>query len=1190
MEEPRQTKPTGIPRLSKIPVPGQTTSASKLPVPRSNSVRASPSRESLKPSATTGQLRNPKLRTAASRDQLTTTTSSPPAVRSVSSPHTRTSLSHTSGNARNAASKANPGFTPQPMRLLKPGGQPANQSSRSTSASRAPKRQPSQQWISAATVDEPLIEEPEHTVTVEYVGDDIGLESPPDSAGLRPSLAERTMETLSRLPSSPSVKGKAAASFFDVTSGSGQSPSRPASSHQSEGSSGQSRVGSRPGSRVDLDSPVSSTFGSRIATYQTTVSTVESIPLRGRRSIQSFQLHSVKTPAKGVRTSVQEIRSPSTIAFPRTRTPSPEKQAPDAAMSRFGANTVATGLKKRQSVNGLFKKPSTPALRKKPSTETTRKASSASQMSSAASNEGTHPSGGSVVSGSTALTVDSGDSTPGQTYRKASSALREQIAKAKAAKRAVASQQSSSELGASVPEEPPLVPTDNSFDFGLHRDPFNQHRDDKSQEKVLRSRLETARTSGRLNIAAMGLREIPADVLNMYNLELVGQSGGAWAESVDLTRFVAADNELEMIAESVFPDVDPQEFADDEDSQGNIFLGLETLDLHGNMLITLPMGLRRLSLLTSLNLSVNRLANNSLEVISQITPLRDLKLGGNLLYGPLDPCFSNLKNLEILDLHGNNIASLPTNFGSLSRLRILNISENSFETLPFETLAALPLTELIARKNQLRGTLVEESVQSLPTLQILDVSSNQLAHICSTGHSIAMPALHQLCVSMNRLQSLPDIGTWVALHTIAADENSINAIPEGFTKLAQLRSVDFSSNDIRVIPAEIGQMQSLAMLRLSGNPLREKKFSTMSTEELKEILAQRLEPPEEHFETQPEPQPEPESEPQPEPQAEPRAEPHPEFQVEVQPEPQPKSQPDPQPVPAQTDGGIETPVPQVIEPVAAHDEADDSRSDMDDFATPPTSAPASPARSRSETITGQTWPVKAGGVLDRSNTESSSLHPVICSKLAANNQVKEIQLHHNLFTCLPESLTFFAETMTALSLAHNQLVGESYLGGASGNEKIELPALKELNLSHNHITGLGPLVAHLIAPNLENVDVSFNRVSSLPPGTTLRDAFPRLVVLLISNNHLVELEPESIRGMRIVDASNNDIAHLNPRIGLLGGVLERLEVSGNRFRVPKWSVLERGTEATLRWLRGRVPVAEMGEAARGEGGEVEELD
>jgi Leucine-rich repeat (LRR) protein len=289
-----------------------------------------------------------------------------------------------------------------------------------------------------------------------------------------------------------------------------------------------------------------------------------------------------------------------------------------------------------------------------------------------------------------------------------------------------------------------------------------------------------------------------------------------------------------------------------------------------------------------------------------------------------------------------------------------------------------------------------------------------------------------------------------------------------------------------------------------------------------------------------------------------------------------------------------------VEDAAKHADDDDSRSDLDDFVTPPTSSLASPDPLRLETAT---WPVKSGGVLDRSNTQSSSLHPVICSKLAASHKVYEVQLHHNLFTALPESLTFFAQTLTALSVAYNQLVGESYLGGASSNEGLDLPSLKELNLAHNHITGLGPLVTHLRAPQLQKLDVSFNRLAALPPGTQLRDTFPNLTVLLASNNHLADLDPESIRGLKVVDAANNDIAHLNPRIGLLGGGgssstnngaggLERLEVSGNRFRVPRWNVLERGTEATLRWLRGRVPVAEMagwkGEDGQGEGDE--ELD
>lgn len=100
----------------------------------------------------------------------------------------------------------------------------------------------------------------------------------------------------------------------------------------------------------------------------------------------------------------------------------------------------------------------------------------------------------------------------------------------------------------------------------------------------------------------MGLKEIPTEVLKMYDLESLDRPGGAWAESVDLTRFVAADNELETIDDAIFPDTDPSDLANEDESEGRLFGGLESLDLHGNTLIALPMGLRRLQLLTSLNL------------------------------------------------------------------------------------------------------------------------------------------------------------------------------------------------------------------------------------------------------------------------------------------------------------------------------------------------------------------------------------------------------------------------------------------------------------------------------------------------------------------------------------------------------------------------------------------------------------
>lgn len=528
--------------------------------------------------------------------------------------------------------------------------------------------------------------------------------------------------------------------------------------------------------------------------------------------------------------------------------------------------------------------------------------------------------------------------------------------------------------------------------------------------------------------------------------------------------------------------------------------------------------------------------NESLEVIGRMTSLRDLRLAKNLLLGPLRSELNGLKDLEILDLQGNTISALPHDIHQMARLRILNLNENSIDSLSFQELAQLPLTELLVRKNKLSGTLIEEGVASLPQLQTLDVSANQLARLVPLGSAISLPELHVLSLSMNRLQGLPDMTSWSNLLTLTVDENSISGIPNSFMALEKLRHADFSSNDIRVIPPEISRMTNLSMIRLSGNPLRDKKFVSITTDELKDALSARLEPPPPYQE--------------PGVSAQPAV---PDFLMDT------KASPD-----ATT-----------LSSSKGDHQDDDSRSD-EDFATPPTSAPHSPSRARSQTMSSvksrsmsQVWPVKQG-LLDRSRTELSTLHPVVCSKVAAEHQVTQVHLQHNLFSSIPNSLSFFADTLTALSLSNNQLIGQAYLA-----EDLEFPKLKELNLSSNRVTSLEPLLMHLHAPSLEKLDISINRINALP--VTLKEVFPALSILLASNNQIIDLDPEAIRGLKIVDASSNDISHLNPRIGLLGGPggLERLDVMGNRFRVPRWNVLERGTEATLRWLRGRVPVAEM---------------
>ncbi|KAF3026438.1 hypothetical protein E8E14_011884 [Neopestalotiopsis sp. 37M] len=943
------------------------------------------------------------------------------------------------------------------------------------------------------------------------------------------SLAERTMETLSHL-TSPAAKRRGS-NFFDPelasrrpSSRAASGSSRPGSSHQHDGASVRSL--SRPGSRLG---PSESAYSS----FRAPSSSHKPLPTGAQEAQFGAASGLVKPLSFRAASGAKRSSSNPPISAIGRRTPSPE-DLEDATSKPETLTPVARSLRPKSVIPGLTKKISSTSLGKpsgKPSISPARrprKGSATSTQSSATINTNSslkerNLSGASTVS--TALTVDSVEDSPSvATAAKSSSALRGQIAKAKAAKRAAAAKLQSPETTGAPPLKSPLIPTDATFDFGLSEDPFNQGQFEDSNRKVMQSRITTARTTGRLNIAAMGLKQMPEEVLKMYDLESVGH-GVSWAESVDLTRLIAADNELEVLDDSIFPDTDPMDFADDDEGTGHQFGGLEALDLHGNLLTALPLGLRRLQNLTSLNLAQNKLVNDSFDIISQIGSLRDLKLGGNLLKGKMDSCFASLVNLEALDLKGNEISALPDGFERLTRLRVLNLSNNSFESLPFDALAQLPLTELAVHKNKLKGTLVDVEVEALPHLQTLDVSNNQLSLIALGP--ISMPSLLQLTVSMNRLNSLPDLSSWKSLLTINAAENSISLFPDGFLSSESIRSVDFTSNDIRVIPPEIARMDSLGLLRMAGNPLKDKKFISMTTEELKDSLAARLAPlPEEQGGVE-------------------------QFGNEVE------------------SADHESYFYQPGKAQGPRDDHDDneSRSDTDNFATPPTSAPQSPVGARSRPLSTLTWPIKPGGILDRANTQSSSLNPVICSKLLAGDAVREIRLQHNTFTSFPDSLSFFADTLTSINISHNRLAGEAFMG-----EGFEFPALRELHIANNQITSLTPLITQLQAPNLQKLDISFNRIATLP---VLRESFPSLDVLLVSNNKLEELDPTSVAGLRVVAADNNDIAHLNPRLGLLN--LQRLEVSGNRFRVPRWDVLERGTEATLRWLRGRVPVAEVAE-------------
>jgi Leucine-rich repeat (LRR) protein len=658
-----------------------------------------------------------------------------------------------------------------------------------------------------------------------------------------------------------------------------------------------------------------------------------------------------------------------------------------------------------------------------------------------------------------------------------SSALREQIARAKeAARRANASKKGGV---SSAPKQIPAV-TENAFavvpdpaeiaefDFGLD-DPFNQGP--KGSKSLLRKRIDAARVDGRLNIAAMGLKEFPDDVLTMYKYD-PDDNSIAWGEVVDLTTLIAADNEIKSLPDGLCPDVDIDSFGD-SDEDGAQFGALQTIDLHGNMLQTIPMGFRRLTQLTKLNLSRNRLENGVFDILSHISSLRELRCSENAFHGGLPQSLGRLTNLEVLDLQSNQLTSLPDEIQELVRLRTLNISDNQISTIHSGFFASVPIVELLASKNRFCGVFF--TVNAAPHLQNLQLSNNGITELCQAG-TISLPALKNLNISANRLSRFPDMSSWESLVTLLAGENKFTSLPDDFFSLPRLRIADFSSNDFTKLDERIALMENLENFTIVANPLRERKFLTMDTEAMKRDLLSRLEP------------------------------------------------------------GL-------LESKGQSEFADDSAVD---------------------TPTGG-FTMKPAGTLDLSAKGLYELEEDNLIAFAEENPIRQLKLNQNCFTFVPPVLAHLVH-LTVLDLSYNSVMHPFA-------EEVSFPRLQELRLVNNKLRSFSEIMSYLFAPGLQRLDVTNNRISGQLP--RLRDAFPALSMLLAADNAITEAPAETIEGLKVVNLSNNEIARLDPRIGLYAGTLTGFEVEGNTFRVPNYKVIQKGTEAVLTWLRDRIPSDEF---------------
>ena len=169
---------------------------------------------------------------------------------------------------------------------------------------------------------------------------------------------------------------------------------------------------------------------------------------------------------------------------------------------------------------------------------------------------------------------------------------------------------------------------------------------------------------------------------------------------------------------------------------------------------------------------------------------RELRIGGGLSEFPRE-ILDLAETLEVLDLSGNALSSLPDDIGRLRHLKALFCSGNRFDRLPPSLGDCVALSQVGFRGAGLR----EVPTESLPL------------------------SLRWLTLTDNRLDRLPDaLGQRPLLQKLMLAGNRLRHLPESLAGASNLELLRLSANGFETLPAWLTTLPRLAWLAWAGNP------------------------------------------------------------------------------------------------------------------------------------------------------------------------------------------------------------------------------------------------------------------------------------------------------------------------------------------------------------------------------------
>ncbi|KAK4747371.1 hypothetical protein SAY87_026408 [Trapa incisa] len=223
----------------------------------------------------------------------------------------------------------------------------------------------------------------------------------------------------------------------------------------------------------------------------------------------------------------------------------------------------------------------------------------------------------------------------------------------------------------------------------------------------------------------------------------------------------------------------------------------------------------RLEIVDLSGLSLDTLPSPSLN----LTIICKLDLSNNNLQNIPESLTARLLNLMVLDVRSNQIKALPNSIGCLSKLRVLNVAGNLIECLPKSIVNCKSLEELNANFNKL-SVLPDSMGMEMPNLKKLSVNSNKLMFLPRSLSRLT--SLKVLDARLNCLRSLPDdLENLVNLEVLNISQNFqyLESLPYSIGLLTSVVELDVSYNKITSLPDSMSCMKKLQKLSVEGNPL-----------------------------------------------------------------------------------------------------------------------------------------------------------------------------------------------------------------------------------------------------------------------------------------------------------------------------------------------------------------------------------